>query len=72
MDGRNQIAFPEFKRPAPHRSLKSDRAENKTPVRLEIIVFKELLTTFFGDFLELFLPKLSKYLDRKSIAFLDK
>ena len=45
MDRRNQIAFPEFKCPAPHRSLKSDRAENKTPVRLEIIVFKELLAT---------------------------
>jgi hypothetical protein len=35
-------------------------------------LFKELLTTFFTDFLDLFLPELSAYLDRSSIVFLDK
>jgi hypothetical protein len=34
--------------------------------------FKELLTTFFAEFLDLFLPELSGYLDRGSVAFLDK
>src|SRR5437899_1943927 len=35
-------------------------------------LFKELLTTFFAEFLDLFLPELSACLDRKSITFLDK
>src|SRR6266404_8814927 len=35
-------------------------------------LFKELLTTFFADFLDLFLPELSAYLDRTKIEFLDK
>ena len=35
-------------------------------------LFKELLTTFFPEFLDLFLPDLSAYLDRQSITFLDK
>src|SRR5437660_4958273 len=35
-------------------------------------LFKELLTTFFTDFLDLFLPELSAYLDRSSVVFLDK
>lgn len=33
---------------------------------------KELLTTFFVEFLELFFPNLVQYLDRNSIEFLDK
>ncbi|HLP88571.1 MAG TPA: DUF4351 domain-containing protein [Nostocaceae cyanobacterium] len=35
-------------------------------------LFKELLTTFFVDFLELFVPELHADLDRNSIQFLDK
>jgi hypothetical protein len=35
-------------------------------------LFKELLTTFFAEFVELFLPGLSQYIDRESITFLDK
>jgi len=35
-------------------------------------LFKELLTTFFAEFLELFLPELSSGLDRSSLVFLDK
>ena len=35
-------------------------------------LFKELLTTFFAEFLDLFLPELSGNLDRRSIGFLDK
>jgi hypothetical protein len=35
-------------------------------------LFKELLTTFFVEFLELFLPELRAYLDADSIEFLDK
>jgi hypothetical protein len=33
-------------------------------------LFKELLTTFFAEFLDLFFPKLAKTLDRASIEFL--
>ena len=33
---------------------------------------KELLTTFFFEFLELFLPQVAAYVDRESIEFLDK
>jgi len=33
---------------------------------------KELLTTFFAEFLDLFLPDLSGYLERSSLEFLDK
>jgi len=35
-------------------------------------LFKELLTTFFSEFLDLFLPELSACLDRASVSFLDK
>lgn len=35
-------------------------------------LFKELLTTFFIEFLELFLPEVLAYLERDSIQFLDK
>ena len=35
-------------------------------------LFKELLTTFFVEFLELFLPEVLAYLERDSIQFLDK
>jgi predicted transposase YdaD len=35
-------------------------------------LFKELLTTFFAEFVEAFLPDLNAYLDRDSIEFLDK
>jgi hypothetical protein len=35
-------------------------------------LFKELLTTFFVDFLELFLPEVVAYLKRDSLEFLDK
>ncbi|MBE9126003.1 MULTISPECIES: DUF4351 domain-containing protein [unclassified Coleofasciculus] len=35
-------------------------------------LFKELLTTFFVEFIELFLPDVAAYLERDSIAFLDK
>ena len=35
-------------------------------------LFKELITTFFWEFVELFLPDLARYLDNNSIVFLDK
>jgi len=35
-------------------------------------LFKELLTEFFGDFVDLFLPELAAYLDKASLVFLDK
>ena len=35
-------------------------------------LFKELLSTFFLDFIDLFCPELAVYLDRSSIEFLDK
>jgi hypothetical protein len=35
-------------------------------------LFKQLLTTFFVDFVELFLPEVSAYMERDSIKFLDK
>ena len=35
-------------------------------------LFKELLTTFFIEFIELFFPKLAAEIDRDSIQFLDK
>jgi hypothetical protein len=35
-------------------------------------LFKELLTTFFIEFLELFFPKVRTYLDEDSLVFLDK
>ena len=35
-------------------------------------LFKELLTTFFLDFLQLFCPELAEYLDPGSVEFLDK
>jgi predicted transposase YdaD len=35
-------------------------------------LFKELLTTFFTDFVDLLLPDLSAYLDPRSLEFLDK
>ena len=35
-------------------------------------LFKELLTTFFVEFIELFLPDVAAYLEGDSIEFLDK
>src|ERR1017187_2025375 len=35
-------------------------------------LFKELLTTFFIEFLELFFPKVAAYIDPTSVEFLDK
>jgi len=35
-------------------------------------LFKSLLTTFFTEFLDLFLPELVRYVDRDSVEFLDK
>jgi predicted transposase YdaD len=35
-------------------------------------LFKELISTFFVEFVELFLPELAKYLDPNSIVMLDK
>ncbi|MBA2748195.1 MAG: DUF4351 domain-containing protein [Tatlockia sp.] len=35
-------------------------------------LFKELISTFFVEFLELFIPETLNYLDRASITFLDK
>ena len=35
-------------------------------------LFKELLTTFFTEFVEAFLPDAATYLDRSSVVFLDK
>jgi predicted transposase YdaD len=35
-------------------------------------LFKELITTFFVEFVELFLPEVRAYLDRNSVEFLDK
>src|SRR5689334_16175036 len=35
-------------------------------------LFKELLTVFFVEFIDLFLPDVAAYLDKDSIEFLDK
>src|ERR1700710_535544 len=35
-------------------------------------LFKELLTTFFIEFIELFMPEVAAYIERDSIEFLDK
>ena len=35
-------------------------------------LFKELLTTFFVDFLEVFCPELATYLDAGALEFADK
>ncbi|MFB2938507.1 Rpn family recombination-promoting nuclease/putative transposase [Aerosakkonemataceae cyanobacterium BLCC-F154] len=35
-------------------------------------LFKELLTTFFFEFIELFFPEVATYLERDSLTFLDK
>ena len=35
-------------------------------------IFKELLTTFFSDFVGTFLPDVATYLDLDSVVFLDK
>nr|WP_228022070.1 Rpn family recombination-promoting nuclease/putative transposase [Romeria gracilis] len=35
-------------------------------------LFKELLSTFFVEFLDLFLPEMMQYLEPSSITFLDK
>lgn len=35
-------------------------------------LFKELLTTFFVEFVDLFLPEVSAHLERDSLEFLDK
>jgi hypothetical protein len=35
-------------------------------------LFKELLTNFFFEFIELFLPRVAQYLDRRKLEFLDK
>jgi hypothetical protein len=35
-------------------------------------LFKQLLTTFFVEFIELFLPELNAYLARETIQFIDK
>jgi hypothetical protein len=35
-------------------------------------LFKELISTFFVEFIELFFPQLMDYLDRDSVTFLDK
>ena len=35
-------------------------------------LFKELLTTFFVEFIELFFPELAAFLERDSVEFLDK
>ena len=35
-------------------------------------LFKELISTFFVEFIELFFPQLRTYLDTQSITFLDK
>lgn len=35
-------------------------------------LFKELLSTFFVEFVQLFLPDVHAYLDPASVAFLDK
>ncbi len=35
-------------------------------------LFKELLTTFFVEFLDLFFPSVLEYLDTDSIQFIDK
>lgn len=35
-------------------------------------LFKELLTTFFSEFVELFIPDLAAFMDRQSVDFLDK
>jgi hypothetical protein len=35
-------------------------------------LFKELLSTFFSEFIELFLPDVAEYIERDSISFLNQ
>ena len=35
-------------------------------------LFKELLQEFFAEFIDLFLPEVSEYLDKSSVTFIDK
>ena len=35
-------------------------------------LFKDLITTFFVEFLELFFPEMLRYLDTSQLEFLDK
>lgn len=35
-------------------------------------LFKELLSTFFSEFIELFLPDVAGYIERDSISFLNQ
>lgn len=35
-------------------------------------LFKELLSTFFSEFIELFLPYVAEYIERDSISFLNQ
>jgi hypothetical protein len=35
-------------------------------------LFKELLSTFFSEFIELFLPDVANYIERDSISFLNQ
>src|SRR5437763_181187 len=41
--GGNQITFPELEGPFSHRRLESNRAQDEAPIRLQIIVLKEIL-----------------------------
>ena len=41
---RDQVAFPEFKGPAPHRRLVSDGTQDETAVGFEVVILKEDLS----------------------------
>ncbi|MBL8149661.1 MAG: DUF4351 domain-containing protein, partial [Blastocatellia bacterium] len=49
----------------------NDQIEKKETINHDAI-FKELLKTFFIEFIEAFVPDVDKYLDKSSIEFLDK
>ncbi|MBL8149540.1 MAG: DUF4351 domain-containing protein [Blastocatellia bacterium] len=49
----------------------NDEIEKKETINHDAI-FKELLKTFFIEFIEAFVPDVDKYLDKDSIEFLDK
>lgn len=60
---------------------REDRGQPKEPLTTRLRdnamtdhdrLFKELLTTFFWDFVEAFLPEVAAFLERESISFLDK
>ncbi|MBL8152256.1 MAG: hypothetical protein JNN15_20215, partial [Blastocatellia bacterium] len=56
----------------PESEQKPDNQTEKKETINHDAIFKELLKTFFIEFIEAFVPDVDKYLDKDSIEFLDK